>query len=44
MDYVDEIKLMKSVGKKAEIEALYANGYNFLVRFLEDKIENRSFI
>ncbi|KAH9547964.1 hypothetical protein CY35_11G062900 [Sphagnum magellanicum] len=43
-EYKGEILEMLVSGQKAEIEALYAHGYNFLTRFITQKLVQRDYI
>lgn len=42
--YKQEILEMLTFGQKAEIEALYAHGYEFLAKFITKKIVRQDFI
>jgi len=42
--YRQEILEMLALGQKTEIEALYAHGYEFLAKFITQKIVQKGYI
>lgn len=43
-DYKEELSLMVQRGQRAEIEALYCHGYDFLGKYLAKKIVQADYI
>ncbi|AAF24569.1 F22C12.24 [Arabidopsis thaliana] len=43
-NYIEELSLMVQTGKRAEIEALYCHGYNYLGKYIATKIVQGKYI
>jgi len=43
-NYREELSLMVQTGKRAEIEALYCHGYNYLGKYIATKIVQGKYI